>query len=164
MDQITKPQLSVLGHKPKNSSEWFWCQITRTVVTDFDAKLGETINLGFDAKPRNSHSPSPCVRCRPHTASPNLSIIRSSSIRHVLDHHRSSTPSLLLLRRSSSLLDMLQLSPTHQEISKHVSPHETDSMVKPQNFLDSNSSKGKSITYHKLNQGTDHLISQNGRV
>jgi hypothetical protein len=132
--QITKPQLPILRLKPENQSEWFWGQTTRTVAIGFEAKPGETINLGFEGKSRNLHSSSPYARCRPYTASPDLSIIWTPSTHPVLDHPRSFIPSLLLLPQSSSLPAMPHLLPTHHEISKHGSPHETDSMIEPPKF------------------------------
>jgi hypothetical protein len=132
--QITKPHMLVLSPKPKNLSKWFWGQTTRTVSISFEAKLGETVNLGFEAKLRNLWSSSPYARCRSHTTSPDLSIIRPLSTQHVLDHPRSSAPSLLLLPQSSSLPIMPHLSPTHYETSTCISPHETDSRVKPPKF------------------------------
>jgi hypothetical protein len=132
--QITKPQLPVFRPKPENLSEWFWYQTIRTVATGFEAKPEETTDLGFEPEPRNSCSLSPCAQCRPHTASPNLSIIRPPSTQLVLDHPRSSTPSLLLRPRSSSLPAMLHLSPTHHETSKHVSPHKIDSRIESPKF------------------------------
>jgi hypothetical protein len=132
--QITKLQLPVLRPKLGNPSRWFWGQTTRTVATNFEAKLGETIDLGFEAEQRNPYSSSFCARCRPHTASPDISIVRPSSTQPVLDHPWSSTPSLLLLPRSSSMSAMRHLSPTHHETSKHISPHETDSRVEPPKF------------------------------
>jgi hypothetical protein len=96
--------------------------------------LGETIDLNFEAEPRNMRSSSPYARHRPHTAPPNLSIIRSPSTRPVLNHARSSAPCLLLLPRSSSLPAMPHLSPTHHETSKRVSPHETGSRVELPKF------------------------------
>jgi hypothetical protein len=132
--QITKPQLSVLRPKPGNSSEWFWGQTTRTVAPGFEAKPRENVDLDFEAKPRNPQSLSPCARCRPHTTSPDLSIVRPSSTWLVLDHPRSSAPSLLLLPQSLSLPAVPPLLPTHHETSKRVSPDETDSRVEPSNF------------------------------
>jgi hypothetical protein len=132
--QINKPQLPVLRPKTGNPSEWFWSQTIRTVVTDFEVKSGEIVELGFEPKPRNLRSSSPYARCRSHTASLDLSIIWLPSTRSVLDHSRSSAPSLLLLPRFSLLLAMLHLSPTHHETSKHVSPHETYSRVEPPKF------------------------------
>jgi hypothetical protein len=73
--QISKPQLPVLRPKLGNVSEWFGCQTTRTIATGFEAKLGKTVDLGFESKPRNSRSSSPCAWCRLHTASLDLSII-----------------------------------------------------------------------------------------
>jgi hypothetical protein len=76
----------------------------------------------------------PCPWCRPHTISPVLLIVWPPSIRLVLDHSRSSTPNQLLLHRSLLLPTMPHLSPTHHETSKHISPHETDSMIEPPKF------------------------------
>jgi hypothetical protein len=132
--QITKPQLLVLRPKQRNPSEWFWGQIIRIVAIGFEAKQGETVDPGFEAKPWNSCSSSPCLRCRPHTTSPNLSIIRQLSTRPALDHRWSSAPSLLLLCWPSLPPVMLHLSPTHQETSTCISPHETDSRVGPPKF------------------------------
>jgi hypothetical protein len=85
--QITKPpQLPVLRPKLGNLNEWFWCKTTRTVAIGSETKPGETIDLGFEAKPKNSCSSSPCSWYRPHTVSPDLFIVRSLSTRPVLDH------------------------------------------------------------------------------
>jgi hypothetical protein len=127
--QITNPQLSVLRPKSGNPGEWFWGQTTRTVATGFEDKPGETVDHGFEAKTRNSRSSSPYAQYKPHTSSPDLSIIQPPSTWPVLDHSRSSAPSLLLLPRSSSLPIMPHLSPTHHETSKCVSPHKTDGRV-----------------------------------
>jgi hypothetical protein len=81
--------------------------------------------------PRNTRSSSPCAQRRPHTTSPDLSIIHPPSIRLVLDHSRSSTPSLLLLPRSSSLPTMPHLSPTQHETNKHISPHNANNKIEP---------------------------------
>jgi hypothetical protein len=120
-----------LRPKPGNPSNWFWGQTTKIVDTSFEAHLGETIDLGFEVKPRNPCSLSPHTWCRPHTASSDLSIVQRTSTWPMLNHPWSSTPSLLLLLWSSSLPAMLHLSPTHHETSKRVSPHKTDSRVEP---------------------------------
>jgi hypothetical protein len=132
--QITKPQLPVLRPKLGNPSEWFWGQTTRTVATGLPTQK-KTVDLGFEAKPRNLCLSSPCARCRLHTASPDFSIVRPPSTRPVLDLPRSYAPSLQLIPRSSSLLAMPHLSPTHQEARKRVSLHETYSSVESQKFL-----------------------------
>jgi hypothetical protein len=150
--QITKPQLPALRSKPRNPSEWFWGQTTRTVATGFKAKPGETIKLGFEAEPRNPRSSSPYARCRPYTVSPDLLIIWPPSIQPVLDHPRSSASTLLLLSRCSSLATMPHLSPTHLETSKHISPHEIDNRVEPPKFPRFKfKTRQKSITHHKSN-------------
>jgi hypothetical protein len=132
--QITKLQLPDLRPKMGNPSEWFWGQTTRIIATRFEAKPRETVDLGFEAKQRNPCSSSPYARCRPHIASPDLSIVWLPSTRPVLDHPWSSAPSLLLLPRSSSLPTMPHLSPTHQETSKCISPHGMDSRVELPKF------------------------------
>jgi hypothetical protein len=125
----------VLRLKPKKLSQWFWSSNHQTVAvgfetqtgkpgaTDFEVKLGETIDLGFEAKPRNLRFSSPCAWCRPHTASSNLSIVWSPSTRPVLDHPQPSTPGLLFLPWSSLLPTISHLSPTHHETSNRDSPH-----------------------------------------
>jgi hypothetical protein len=72
-----------------------------TVATSFEAKPvktvrlvlrpnhSETVDLSFEAQPRNPRSSSPHARCRPHTAPPNLSTARSLSP-NMCDHPRSS--------------------------------------------------------------------------
>jgi hypothetical protein len=117
--QTRKPERVVLRSNHKNRSH------------RFEAKSGETVDLGFEVKPRNPHSLSPCAWRRPHTTSPDLSIVRPLSTQPVLDRPRSSAPSLLLQPQSSSLSAMPHMSPTHHETSKRVSPHEIDSRVEP---------------------------------
>jgi hypothetical protein len=117
-----------------NQSCQFWGPNRETWATGFEAKPGEivlvvlrpnhwqTIDLAFEAKPRNSRSSSPCAWYRLHTMSPDLLIVQPPSTRHVLDHPRSSAPGLLLLLRSSSLPAISHLSPTHRETSQCNSP------------------------------------------
>jgi hypothetical protein len=116
--QIAKPQLLVLSPNPRNPREWFWGQTTRIVATSFEVKPRETVNLSFEAQRRNSRSSSPFEPCRPRTASPGISIVWPSSTQPVLDHPRSSAPSLLLLPQSLSLPSMPHMSPIHNETSK----------------------------------------------
>jgi hypothetical protein len=66
-----------------------------TVTTGFEAKPvktvqvilrpnhSQTVDLGFEAQPRNPRSSSPRARCRLHMAPPDLLIARSLSTRHV---------------------------------------------------------------------------------
>jgi hypothetical protein len=133
--QIIKPWYAILRPKLGNPNELFCGQTTRTVATSFETKPGETVDLDFEAKPRNSRSSSPCAWCRPHIASPELLIIQPPSTWPMLDHPWSSAPSLILLPRSSSLPAMPHLSPTHHETSKCASPHKIDSRVEPPKFL-----------------------------
>jgi hypothetical protein len=145
--QIEKPEITDFEAKPGE-----------TVATDFEAKLGkiilvvlrinhwqtvllvlrpnhwQTVDLGFEAQPRNPRSSSPRPQCRPHIASPDLSIVWPSSKRHVAYHPWSSTPRLLLLPRSSSLHVMPHLPPAHHKTSKRDSPNETKIKVKSQKY------------------------------
>jgi hypothetical protein len=68
----------------KKLLRWFWGQNHQTVAasfeaqagkleaTDFEAKLKETVDLGFGAKSRNPRFSSPYAWCRPHTTSPDI--------------------------------------------------------------------------------------------
>jgi hypothetical protein len=131
----------------------------QTTAAGFESQIGKPVDLGFEAQPRNLRSSSPHARYRPHTASPNLLIVRPPSIRHVLDHPWSSALGLLLLPRSSSLPAMSHLSPTHHETSKRDSRYEQIGVkqpkyprfeFKPRYINDSSQS----------NQDTDHWVSQ----
>jgi hypothetical protein len=157
--QITKPHLPFLRMKPGNPSEWFWGQTTRTVATGFEAKPRETVDLGFEVEPRDSHFSSPCARCKSHTASPDLSIVRPPSTRPVRDHPRSSAPGLLLLPWSSSLPTMSHLSPTHHETSKCDSLHKHIG-VKQLKYLGFEFKPRQVNDSSQSNLGTDHLVSQ----
>jgi hypothetical protein len=76
-----------------------------TIAAGFDAKPAktvrvvlrlnhsQTVNLGFDAQPRNSCSSPLCAWCRPYTSSPDLSIAGSLSTQPV-------RPSMVLCTRS----------------------------------------------------------------
>jgi hypothetical protein len=105
--QITNAELPVLRPKPgKPPPPWF-CGSTKKPTTGFEAKPGETIatsfkvklektvrlvsrpnhsqtvDLGFEAQPRNLRSLSPRARCTPHTVPPDLSTARPPSTRPV---------------------------------------------------------------------------------
>jgi hypothetical protein len=88
----------------------------------FGGSNRETIDLGFNAQPRNTCS-SCYARYRPYTTSPDHPIVQPPSTRPVLDHPRSSASGMLLLHRSSSLSNMSHLSPTHHETRKRDSRH-----------------------------------------
>jgi hypothetical protein len=106
----------------------------------------QTVNLGFQGQPRNPRSSSPCVRCRPHTVPPELSIARPPSTQPV-------RPSSVLCTRSPTPATILvtgrHVAPAHHEISKHDSPNETK-VKKKQNktVMNSNSNLAKSMTHH----------------
>jgi hypothetical protein len=108
----------------------------------------QTVDLGFEAQPRNPRSSSLHARCRPHTAPPNLSITRPLSIRPV-------QPSPVLCTRSPT--------PTTIQIAtRHVAPANCTPRDKQTRFskqnkdkgktnepvLDSNSNLAKSMTHH----------------
>jgi hypothetical protein len=83
-----------------------------TVTTNYDAKPAktvrvvlrpnhsQTIDLGFEAEPKNLCSLSPRAWCRSHTATPDLSIARPLSTRPV-------RPSPILCTRSPTLTTIL---------------------------------------------------------
>jgi hypothetical protein len=123
--QITKPELPVLRPKLKNPPPpWFWgstkkptagfeAKLPETVVTGFEPKPtktvrvdlrpnhSQTIDLSFEAQPRNPRSSSPHARWRLHMAPPDHSIIRPLSTRHVRPSPvfctRSPTPAMILV-------------------------------------------------------------------
>jgi hypothetical protein len=124
----------VLRLKPKNRHGDFVSQITKPYVSILRPKSRNPSTLFFETKPRNLCSSSPCAWCKPHTASPDLSIVRPPSTRLVLNYRLSSAPSHLFLPQFSSLSAMPHLSPIHHEISKYVSPHEIDNRVESPKF------------------------------
>jgi hypothetical protein len=143
----------------KKPSWWFWGPNHQTTAVGFEAQIGKPDDLGFEAQPRNSRSSSPYAWCRSHTMSPDLPIVRPSSIWPMLDHPWSSAPGLLLLPRSSSLSIVSHLSPTHHETNKHDSPYEQIGVKEPKypgfefKLLQVNDSS-------QSKQGTNHMISQ----
>jgi hypothetical protein len=103
--------------QPRNRRHRFWGQTRETVTTGFEAKTKktvatdfeaktektvivilrpnhwQTVDLNFEAQPRNLRSSSPRARCRPYTVSLDLSITRPLITRPV----RPSALGLLLL-------------------------------------------------------------------
>jgi hypothetical protein len=83
--------------KPRNRHGDFEAHVTKPVgfepqtgkpkVTGFEANLGETVDLDFEAKTRNLCSSSPWAWYRPHTTSYEISIVWPPSTQPVLDHH-----------------------------------------------------------------------------
>jgi hypothetical protein len=73
----------ILWTKSPNRSYWFWGPNRETVAEILRPKHWQTVDLGFEAKPRNLHSSSPHARCRPQTTSPDISIVRPLSTRPV---------------------------------------------------------------------------------
>jgi hypothetical protein len=140
LDAGPTPSLSshrLCGTTDKPSPTWFWGLNQETITVILRSK-SPNCSCRFWGPNRETRShqfwgqtKKPCAWCRPHTVSPDLSIVRPPSTRLVLDHPRLSAPGLLLLPRFSSLPAMLHLSPTHQETSKHNSPHKIDSRVEP---------------------------------
>jgi hypothetical protein len=91
--QTAENRLSDFKDKPRiNCRHRFWGQ---TVTTGFEIKPEktvsvvlmpnhwQTIDLGFEAQPRKLRSSSPHTWCRPHTVSPDLSIVWPPSTRPV---------------------------------------------------------------------------------
>jgi hypothetical protein len=71
----------------------FEAKPAKTVRVVLRLNHSQTVNLGFDAQPRNSRSSPLCAWCRPHTSSPDLSIAGSLSTQSV-------RPSMILCTRS----------------------------------------------------------------
>jgi hypothetical protein len=46
----------------------------KTIWVVLRSNHSQTVTLGFEVQPRSMYSSSPCARCRPHTAPPDLSI------------------------------------------------------------------------------------------
>jgi hypothetical protein len=118
----------------------------------------QTVHLSFEAQPRNLLSSSPRAWCRPHTASPEISIVWPPSSWPMWPSPvlciRSPTPS-----RSSLLPTIQHMPPAHHETSKRDSPNDTKIKVKPK-------CPGFEFKPHQVNdlsqsnQGTDPLVSQ----
>jgi hypothetical protein len=99
---------SLLGCEAQTEkpSRWFWnpnhqikdvgfdVQTKKHVLLVLSSNDWQSVDLRFEAKPRNSRSSSPYARCISHTASSDLPIVRSPSTRAVLGYPRSSAPSL----------------------------------------------------------------------
>jgi hypothetical protein len=75
------------------------------------------------------------------------------------DYSRSSTPSLLLLSRSSSLHTILHLPPVHHETSKHDFSHKTKINVQSQKCPGFEFEPSQVNDLSQSNQETDHLVS-----
>jgi hypothetical protein len=91
----------ILRPKSPNQSCRFWGPNRETHRHQFWGQTGEIIDLGFEAQPGNPCFSSPRARCRPHTASPDLSINQSLSTRPVQSSPvlctRSLTPTMILI-------------------------------------------------------------------
>jgi hypothetical protein len=97
----------------KTVAPGFEAKLLETVAASFEVKPAkivwvvlrlnhsQTVNLGFEAQPRNPRSSSLCVRCRPHTAPPDLSITWPPSTWHVWPSPvlctRSTIPAMILI-------------------------------------------------------------------
>jgi hypothetical protein len=154
-----------LGFKAqtKKPSWWFWGPKQVTVALVFRPNHWQTIAVGFEAKLKNPRfSSPPRVRCRSHTASPDLLIVRPPSTRLVPDHPRSSTSSLLLLPQSSSFPSMSHSPPTCHK-------HKQTRFSIPNNWIWVSSTEMRRIQIQTrtsqllithINQGTNHLVPQ----
>jgi hypothetical protein len=73
----------------------------KTVRVVLRPNHSQIVDLGFKAQPRNMRSSSPCTWCRPHTVTPDLSIVRPPSTRLVRSFlilcTRSATPVTILI-------------------------------------------------------------------
>jgi hypothetical protein len=137
----------------------FEAKPTKTVQVVLRPNHSQTVDLGFEARPRNPCSTSPRGRCRLHTAPPNLSIARPPSTRPV---------------RSSPVLCTSSPTPATMLIAaRQASPTTCTPWDKRTWFSKRNKGKRKTqqnclgfeFKPHQVNdssqsnQGTDHLIS-----
>jgi hypothetical protein len=139
----------------------FEVKLEKTIVTGFEAKRvktvrvvlrpnhSQTVDLGFEAQPRNPHSSSPRAQCRPHTAPPNLSTARPPSTQPVRPSPvlctRSPTPSMILVAARHAT----PATCTPREKQTRFSKQNKDKRKTKQNktIPDSNSNPAKSMTY-----------------
>jgi hypothetical protein len=133
---------------------------SQTVAIGFEAQTMRNRLSGFEAQPRNSRSSSPRVRCRPHTAPPDLSIARPLSTRLV-------RPSPVLCTRSPTPATIIVT-------ARHAAPATCTPRDKQMRFSKRNKDKRKTKQNYpgfefksrqvndlsQTNHGTDHLVSQ----
>jgi hypothetical protein len=81
------------GAQSRNRRHRFWGQTGEIVPVVLRPNHWKTLDLGFEAQPRNPRFLSPRAWCRPHMAPPDFSITRSLST-------RSARPSPVLYIRS----------------------------------------------------------------
>jgi hypothetical protein len=89
----------------------------------------QTVDLGFEAQPRNPCYSSPRARCRPHTTSSNLSIVWSLSTRSV-------RPSPIICTRSPTSAMILVA-------ARHATPSSYTPWGKQMRFFKGNKDKSK---------------------
>jgi hypothetical protein len=86
---------------PETVTTGFEAKPVKTVLVVLTTNHSQTVDLGFEAQPRNSCSSSPCARCRPHTTPLDLSITRPLSTRPVQPSPilctKSPTPAIILI-------------------------------------------------------------------
>jgi hypothetical protein len=151
---------SFVAKLEKTVATGFDAKPAKTITTGFEAKPletvqvvlrpnhSQTVNLGFEAQPKNPQSSSPRARCRSHTAPPDLSTARPPSTWPV-------RPSSVLCTRSPTPATVLVA-------ARHAAPATCTPWDKQTRFSkwnkgkrktkwtipDSNSILAKSITHH----------------
>jgi hypothetical protein len=150
----------------------FEVKLEKTIVTGFEAKRvktvrvvlrpnhSQTVDLGFEAQPRNPHSSSPRAQCRPHTAPPNLSTARPPSTQPVRPSPvlctRSPTPSMILVAACHAT----PATCTPREKQTRFSKQNKDKRKTKQNYPGFEFKPRQVNDLSQSNQGTDHLVSQ----
>jgi hypothetical protein len=85
----------------ENVATRFVAKPAKTVQVVLMRNHSQTVDLGFEAQPRNPRSSFPRARCRPHMVPPDLSITRPPSTRPVRPSPvlctRSPTPTTILV-------------------------------------------------------------------
>jgi hypothetical protein len=132
----------------------------KTVRVVLRPNHSQTVDLGFEAQPRNTHSSSPRARCRPHTAPPDLLIARPPSTQPVRPSPvlciRSPTPAIILITACHAALATY----TPRDKQTLFFKRNIDKRKTKQTILDSNSNLTKSMThYNQIKQLTTWFLN-----
>jgi hypothetical protein len=130
----------------------------KTVRVVLRPNHSQTTDLGFNAQSRNSRSSSPPARCKPHTMSLDLSIVRPPSTRPV-------RPSLVFCIRSPTSATILIAA--HHAAPATCTPRDkqirfsNETKVKEKQNYPGFEFKHRQVNdSSQSNQETDHLVSQ----
>jgi hypothetical protein len=135
----------------------------KTVRVVLRPNHSQTVDLGFEAQPRNPRSLFPRARCRPHTVSPDLSTARPLSTRPVRPspvlYIRSPTPTMVLIAACHTA----PATCTQQDKQTRFSKQNKDKRKIKQNYRRFEFKPRQVNDSSQSNQGTDHLVSHHLR-